>query len=183
MATQALGRDRSTIAMIVRSPRPATGWTTFDNRTLRDSRLSMRARGLLCYLLSFPDNWSVNSEIIAKETLEGRDAIRTALQQLEAAGYVRRTKERSGAGHIITVTTVYDRPVDNSGDSEWIRRPPTTGLPAPDNQAPIETTTKKEHKKSRRVTRDWQVCTDCAGTGFNAGLTACTCKGGLTSVN
>jgi hypothetical protein len=169
--------------MIVRSPRPATGWTTFDNRTLRDKRLSFRARGLLCYLLSFPDNWTVNSEIIARDTSEGRDAIRTALKDLEAAGYVVRTKERSGAGHIMTVTTVFDRPVAGLGDSEWIRRPPATDLPAPDNQAPIERTTKKEQKESRRVTRDWQVCTDCAGTGFAAGLTTCNCKGGLTSVS
>lgn len=169
--------------MIVRSPRPATGWTVFDNRTLRDTRLSFRARGLLCYLLSFPDNWTVNSEIIARDTSEGRDAIRTALRDLEGAGYVTRRTERSGLGHLITVTTVFDRPVDNSGDSEWIRRPPTTGLPAPDNQAPIERTTKKEQKESLRATRDWQVCTECAGTGYNAGLTACACKGGLTSVH
>jgi hypothetical protein len=183
MATEALARDRSQAAMIVRSPRPITGWTVFDNRTLRDSRLSIRARGLLCYLLSFPDNWSVNSEIIAKDTAEGRDAIRRALQDLEAAGYITRHKERSAAGRIITVTTVYDRPVDNSGDTEWIKRPPAPEKPAPENPSPIEGTTKKEHKKSRRVTRDWQVCTDCAGTGFNAGLTECSCKGGLTSVN
>lgn len=106
--------------MIVRSPRPDTNWTVIQNRVIRDQQLTFKARGLLIYLLSLPDNWQVSAERIATQGPDGRDAIRTALSELERAGYVRRTKMADARGRWATRSVVYDQPcgktVDNTGD-------------------------------------------------------------------
>lgn len=38
------------------------------NEVVRDKRLSYRARGLLCAMLSYPDNWSFNRDWLAEQT-------------------------------------------------------------------------------------------------------------------
>lgn len=107
---------------IVRSPRPESGWTVLSNDVIRDSALSYRARGVLASILSRPDNWRTTAEALTREGREGREAIRTALTELESAGYLRRERVRHADGTIRTVTTVYDRP--DTGDGF-----PGAGLP------------------------------------------------------
>ena len=70
-------------------PREPIPW-----RVLQDKRISFRARGILGYLLSLPDGWEASAERIAHETTEGRDAVATALKELERAGYLARRAGR-----------------------------------------------------------------------------------------
>lgn len=102
--------------MIVRSPRPETNWTVIQNNVLRDRRLSFKARGLLIYLLSMPDNWAVSADRIAQTGPDKRDAIRAALKELETAGYVARERHADRRGRWTTRTYVYDQPVDKPVD-------------------------------------------------------------------
>lgn len=98
--------------MIRRSPRPQTGWTTFSNDVLADEELSFRALGVLVYVLSKPDHWTARSEQLADSHAEGRDAVRTALEHLELAGYVKRDRRQDDAGRWHTDSIFYDRPFD-----------------------------------------------------------------------
>lgn len=77
-----------------------------DSRTVNDCRISMRARGILLWLLEKPDGWRVSAETIARATTEGRDAIRTALKELETHGYLRRERLRDDKGHWVTESIV-----------------------------------------------------------------------------
>jgi hypothetical protein len=97
--------------MIRRSRRPDTGFTIMANDTIRDSTLSYKARGLLLYLLSLPDDWTVSSEHLARVSdRDGRDAVRTGLAELEAAGYLKRWRHQDAAGRWVNESIIYDRP-------------------------------------------------------------------------
>ena len=103
--------------MIVRSPRPETNWAVIQNAVLRNTALTFKARGLLAYLLSLPDNWSISAERIAATGPDGRDSIRTALQELERAGYVRRERRQNQRGQWATQSVIYDTPCGQHGET------------------------------------------------------------------
>lgn len=54
---------------------------------LQNTCLSFRARGLMCYMLSFPNTWEAHPKHIAKENGIGRDQIYIILNELIEAGY------------------------------------------------------------------------------------------------
>lgn len=102
------------------------GWTSIPNAALEDRTLSWRARGILGYLLSRPNGWETDSVRLAALGSEGRDAVRTALAELEAAGYLHRVKVRRPAGMTLDgryvggqITTEYfvsDHPAETPGE-------------------------------------------------------------------
>lgn len=147
--------------MIVRSPRPDRGFTILDNLTLRDPRLSWKARGLLAYLLSMPDNWRTNADHLVHCGPDGRDSVRAGLRELEAAGYLERRKVRDANGRWTSETVLYDRPRrPQSVDAEEVT---TTDYPAPESQALEEVPMKKDVEKGLEVTP--RLCPQCDGLG------------------
>lgn len=98
-------------AMIRRSPRPESSFTILHNATIREKGLSYKARGVLVYLLSLPDNWVVSAENLARMSdRDGRDAVRTALDELEAMGFLRRWRHQDNQGRWVNESVVYDVP-------------------------------------------------------------------------
>lgn len=97
--------------MIRRSARPAAAFTVLANTVIRDGDLSFKARGLLVYLLSLPDNWRITAAyLVSQSPSDGMHAVLSGLKELERAGYLRRERERSRDGQLRTVTVVYDTP-------------------------------------------------------------------------
>jgi hypothetical protein len=103
------------------------GWTSLPTKMLADDEISFRAAGILAYLLSRPDGWETDSKRLARgKRREGRDAIRTALKELEARGYLHRVKVRRPAGMTLDgrfvggqITTEYfvsDHPVEHPSE-------------------------------------------------------------------
>ena len=63
------------------------------NKTgLNDSRLSFKAKGILAYLLSKPDNWKVMVVDLIKVSTDGQRAIYSGLKELETYGYMKRKR-------------------------------------------------------------------------------------------
>lgn len=88
------------------------GFICVMNDVAQDARLSYGARGLLVAMVSLPDDWAFSAERLAKcSPGEGRDWVRARLRELEAAGYVSRTRERGEGGRFRTVVRVSDEPV------------------------------------------------------------------------
>jgi hypothetical protein len=114
-------------------------YTVVDNRVLRDATLSFKATGLLAFLLSLPEEWSPNSRHLAGIKTDGRDSVQAGLRELEAAGYLRRTRTRLPSGLFEWVIEVYETP-----------RPgfPATVKPATENPA---------NKKTLRLLTDQTV--------------------------
>lgn len=109
---------------IIRSPRKDRGFTVISNSVAQDSRLSMRALGLLVRLLSRPDNWETNSTTLAREFDVGREQMQGVLRELASFGYMELVKHRQTDGTFISRWYVYDEP--KTGEPEH-------GEPAPEN--------------------------------------------------
>lgn len=97
-------------------------FTIISNQVMRDDRLSFRARGVHHYLLSFPTGWRIDSSTIARAGKEGRDAIRTALNELQEAGYLTRIREQDAQGRWRQVVVITEIPAMTSEDSVDMRR-------------------------------------------------------------
>lgn len=69
-----------------------------STEVLSDERLSFQARGFLCYLLSFSDEWSFNTRGLASMTGLCQDTIVKLTAELKAAGYISLKKSRSKGG-------------------------------------------------------------------------------------
>ncbi len=67
-------------------------YTVMSNHHLRDKSLSLKAKGLLSLMLSLPENWDYTLSGLARICMEGKDAIRAAVVELEKAGYIRRSQ-------------------------------------------------------------------------------------------
>ncbi|MQY78383.1 MAG: hypothetical protein GH151_04190 [Bacteroidetes bacterium] len=69
------------------------------NKTvLEDKRLSLKAKGLCCYLLSKPDNWYVNTNEIVLNSSNGLKSIWSAIKELIKYGYMYKHQFRSDNG-------------------------------------------------------------------------------------
>lgn len=106
--------------MIIRAPRPPSKYTLIDNKVINDARLSFKARGILIYILSKPDNWVVHTLEIAKAGGEkcGRESVLSALRELETVGYLVRTRTRNDKGQWVHIQEIRDTPVDPSSDKQ-----------------------------------------------------------------
>lgn len=75
----------------------ATGYTVMSNYHLRDKALGLKAKGLLSVMLSLPEDWDYTIAGLAVILGEGKHVIRTAVQELEKAGYITR-QQLAGEG-------------------------------------------------------------------------------------
>lgn len=136
--------------LITRGAKPERDFTIVSNALLRDESLSFRARGVLCCILSHAEGFRVSSDRLAGK--EGRDAIRSALKELEAAGYLLRTKSQDEKGHWISSAVVSDVP-EFLGQSAPKPESPATGSQASDNRASVSPALiedQEEEKKKKK---------------------------------
>lgn len=82
----------------------APQYGALPHHVITDPELSLKAKGLLLYISDKPDDWRYSSFRVAKETSDGRDAIRFAFRELEIKGYVARKKRPDGS--ILVVSSV-----------------------------------------------------------------------------
>ena len=88
-------------------------YTVMSNYHLKDRRLSLKAKGLLSQMLSLPDDWDYTLSGLAHINKEGRDTIRTAIRELESAGYITRQQTVEPNGKFGTNEyTIYEIPQD-----------------------------------------------------------------------
>ena len=74
-----------------------SGYTIMSNYHLRDMNLSLKASGLLSLVLSLPEDWQYSVKGLTAIVKEGESAVKSALQELEQHGYLRRTEIRTGS--------------------------------------------------------------------------------------
>ena len=85
--------------MIRREPKDAEHpYTMINNAVIEDPDLSLKAKGLLTYLLSKPDDWKFYVDQLSRCLKEHRNTIARVMQELIDAGYCERTEIRGKDG-------------------------------------------------------------------------------------
>ena len=91
-----------------------SNFTVIDNQVFK-SNLSLKARGLLCTMLSLPDNWKFSEKgLQVILPADGQTSVRTAIKELEGSGYLTRTRLRDDKGKVTDwLWTFSDYPQEN----------------------------------------------------------------------
>ncbi|HGS9149075.1 helix-turn-helix domain-containing protein [Clostridioides difficile] len=87
------------------------GYTVMSNHHLRNKDLTLKAKGLLSQMLSLPEDWDYTLAGLSHINRESIDAIRTAVWELEKAGYITRRQGRDEKGKMTAIEyTIYEQP-------------------------------------------------------------------------
>lgn len=87
-----------------------TGYTVMSNYHLQDRNLSIRAKGLLSLMLSLPKDWDYSINGLVTLSKDGRDMIKSTLNELKQAQYVSIDEYRDANGHFKYKYSVYYLP-------------------------------------------------------------------------
>ena len=105
-------------------------YTVMSNYHLKDTALSLKAKGLLSMFLSFPDDWNYTTRGLASICKEGVEAIGNTIKELEKAGYIVRRQLRGPNGRITdTEYVIYEKPQPPEPEDTDPDNPPDTGTP------------------------------------------------------
>jgi hypothetical protein len=74
-------------------------YTCISNDVFK-SDLSLKARGMLCTMLSLPDDWEFSENGLEAILKDGQTSVRSAIKELEGAGFLSRTRERDESGRM-----------------------------------------------------------------------------------
>ena len=95
-------------------------YTVMANHHLRDTQLSLKAKGLLSVMLSLPADWDYTLAGLAHISKEGVDAIRAAVNELVHTGYIIRCRRRNNSGQLSdTEYVIYEFPQDKEPEKTY----------------------------------------------------------------
>ena len=142
------------------------GYTVMSNHHLRNKALSLKAKGLLSQMLSLPEDWDYTLKGLSLINRESIDAIRTAVWELERAGYIRREQGRDAKGKMADmVYTIYEQPVlDKPVLENPVLENPTSDNPTSDNPASGNPTQLNKEIQRTNLPRKEKLNTDGQST-------------------
>lgn len=117
-------------------------FTKIPNHILQDRALSWKAKGLLAFLLSRPNNWRFYLTEIERHSTDGRASLQAGIKELIAAGYIARSERREAgkfAGHDYIIA---DTPQQKNRSGK-----PAAGKPQRENRSGKPATTKIDLNK------------------------------------
>ncbi|MFB7214485.1 helix-turn-helix domain-containing protein [Streptomyces sp. NPDC056255] len=86
-------------------------FTVVGNHLAQHSELSLTAIGLATHIQSLPAGARIGIKHLVERFPESETRIAAALRELEAHGYLKRTRERLPSGRVVTRTVSYNQPV------------------------------------------------------------------------
>ena len=102
-------------------------YTVMANHHLRNTKLSLKAKGLLSLMLSLPEDWDYTTKGLAKICKDGVDSICSTVNELEEHGYVIRERIRNAKGQLTDIQyTILEQP-----------KPPQPGQGKPKQENPV----------------------------------------------
>ena len=96
-------------------------FTVMSNRHLRDQRISLKAKGLMSQMLALPEDWDYSIAGLAAINKESDAAIKSALKELKAAGYLvitKKTPDQTESGRFEYIYDLYEEPQETQEKAE-----------------------------------------------------------------
>ena len=148
-------------------------YTVISNNVLRDTRMSIKARGILTTILSLTDNWEFSVNGLMQIVKDGRESINNAIKELEDLGYLKRERITNEKGQFKGYNySIFENPLTEKPFTEK----PFTGKPFTGNSQQLNTdilstdisnndisNTENKIKKSKEK-KEKQVCRGCEAT-------------------
>ena len=131
-------------------------YTVMANHHLRNTALSLKAKGLLSLMLSLPENWDYTMKGLARICKDGIDSISGGIRELEAHGYLVRARVRNENGQLGSIEyTILEQPKEPAQTPAPIREKPIRENPiqvkpmldAPIQENPAQLNTKEQNKE------------------------------------
>lgn len=86
-------------------------YVQIDKTVINDIRLSWKAKGLMAFLLSKPNDWIININNLVKQAKDGRDSVYAAIKELRQLKYLQQIQSRDCHGRILGYEyLVYENP-------------------------------------------------------------------------
>ena len=134
-------------------------YTVMSNHHLRNTNLSLKAKGLLSLMLSLPEEWDYTTKGLARICKDGVDSICAGVRELEEQGYVIRERVHNPNGQLGAIEyTILEQPrpperekpeQENPVQVNPILDSPVLGKPEQRNPAQLNT---KESSKQKSKT-------------------------------
>ena len=153
-------------------------YTVMSNYHLRDKNLSYKAKGLLSFMLSLPEDWDYSLAGLCAISKESKDGIRTILKELQEYYYLVIEKSRNDKGlfeynyliyevpHKLEIEKKYNHP---DMDFPYLDTP---HLDKPDMETPTQINTNKQNTKKQIDKIDKGAITPFFDAGKHNKLTA-----------
>ena len=134
-------------------------YTTMSNYHLREKEMSLKAKGLLSWMLSNDDDWDYSIQGIVACCKENETAIESALDELKQFGYLTVTKlmpNQTESGRIEYVYDVHEKPKKQGVEKQGVENLPLE-IQGVENQVQRNTivrNTKKEIKNNNTILKN-----------------------------
>lgn len=127
----------------------SNNFTIISNDIITDKRMSGKAKWILIYALSRPDNWTFYFKDIVNQGTDGKDSIRNGLRELELLGYLcKNDQERDDKGRYGNAEWIfYETPQTFSNNFSEAENP-TTGNQTSENPPLLKTKEKKIEERN-----------------------------------
>lgn len=154
--------------MIVRVNK-TDNYSVMSNFHLRDNNLSLKAKGLMCVILSLPDEWEYSIAGLAAINKENETAIKSALKELKDAGYLVVTKlkpNETSTGRIEYIYNFFEIPNNTENEKQGTKKQGIEILPLEilpiENQGQLNTNILNTNilNKEERTIKDEQHFSD-----------------------
>ena len=136
-------------------------YTVMSNHHLRNTNLSLKAKGLLSLMLSLPEGWDYTTKGLARICKDGVDSICAGVRELEEQGYVIRERVRNSNGQLGAIEyTILEQPRqpepkgEKPGRENPVQANPILASPIlgePEQENPAQLNTKKSSKEKSKT--------------------------------
>ena len=133
-------------------------YTVMSNNHFKEKEMTYKAKGVLSVMLSLPDDWDYSTEGLAALSSDGRDSVKSALEELEKFGYLKRTQAFDERGRFAGYDyDIYEFPFEIPSTEKPQAETPSTDFPSTEKPQQLNTNisstnelSTKDKKKERK---------------------------------